>query len=351
MNRDYTQSNLQTNGAEQDPTYEMSVILITPDRYETIRGTIQALQQQTIKEKLELVIVRPTCQDLKLIESDLVVFGGYQVVGLEDFASPSVARAAGVQAAQAPVIVFTEDHSFPEKDWAEALVKRHKESWTGVGPMVYNANPGTLLSWTNFLMEYGEWTTPLPGHPLRHIPGHNSSYKRKALLAYGSNLADMLQSESPMQWDMMRKGHRFCIEPRAKTYHLNYSVFWKTFPFRFGSGRLFATRRAQSWPVAQRWLYVLASPLIPLIRTSRVLRTAYRIGQGKRIPQILPIAFILLVMDGFGEMVGYAIGTQKENHETLESEFHRERYLAKHEQQKVTDLTGILSLREGENDA
>ncbi len=36
---------------------EMSVVLITPDTYGTIRRTVECLKAQTVKDKLELVIV------------------------------------------------------------------------------------------------------------------------------------------------------------------------------------------------------------------------------------------------------------------------------------------------------
>ena len=36
---------------------EMSVVIVTPDGYETIRRTVEHLRAQTVKDRLELVIV------------------------------------------------------------------------------------------------------------------------------------------------------------------------------------------------------------------------------------------------------------------------------------------------------
>jgi hypothetical protein len=305
----------------------MSVVLITPDRYETIRRVVEALRQQTVKEKLEIVIVGPSCEQSGLPASDFAGFAGYQVLEINDMTSTSLARASGIKAARGSVVAMTEDHCFPAPGWAEALIDRHKEQWTGVGSVFCNANPRTAVSWANFLIEYGDWADPIAPGPTNHIPGHNSSYKRDALLEYGSDLGDFLEAESPMQWDMMNRGHAFCMEPRAKMFHLNFSVFGRSIPLRFNGGRLFAANRAHDWSLARRLSYCLLSPLIPLVRVGRVLRAANRIGQSKLTLRVLPILCVMLAFDGLGEMVGYVAGSGSAMQRLSDMEFHRERFL------------------------
>jgi hypothetical protein len=309
------------------PRPDMSVILITPDRYETIRRVVEVLRGQTVRERLEIVIVGPSREQLGFPVSDLAGFAGYQVLEINDMTSTSRGRAAGIKAARGSVIAMTEDHCFPAPGWAEALIDRHKEPWTGVGSVFCNANPRTAVSWANFLIEYGEWADPISPGPTNHIPGHNSSYKRDALLEYGSGLADFLEAESPMQWDMMNRGHTFCMEPGAKMFHLNFSVFGRSIPLRFNGGRLFAANRAHEWSLMRRLSYCLLSPLIPLVRVGRVLRAANRIGQSKLTLRVLPTLCIMLGFDGLGEMVGYLAGSGSAMQRLSDMEFHRERFL------------------------
>ena len=325
--------------------YEISVILITPDTWESIRCVIQALQCQTVNHLLELVIVAPARDIPGFQESEIADFAGFQVVEMGEIAIPSEGRAAGVFAAKAPVVAFLEDHCFPDKKWAEALIRRHRESWAGVGPVFGNANPGTVISQANFLMEYGEWAFPASRNPPRHLPGHNSSYKKTILEAYGDRLSEMLLAESPMQWDLMDKGYTFFLEPEARTYHLNYSVFWRTLMFRFHAGRLFASQRTRSWPVFKKIFYFCASPLIPFVRLYRVCRFAARIGQTKRISAVFPVLSVLLGLDGLGEMVGYLAGPGRSAEKTRMHDFHRERFLVSKEQKRMTDYQSILQLR------
>jgi len=303
------------------------VIVVVPDRYETSRLVVSALRQQTVREKLELVIVGFPKSDLVVTPSDLEGFACYQVLKVESDILAH-AQAAGVRAAHAPLIVFTEDHCFPDTCWAEALIKKHNEPWAAVGPVLYNANPGTAVSWANFIMKYGEWTPPLPKSAPRHIPSHNSSYKRAVLLEFGDQLEKALQSETPMQWKMVRKGYRICLEPEAKTYHLNYSDFFGSIAMRFHGGRQFAGHRSERWGLALRLAYFFGSPLIPCIRMARCMRTTIRLKKYRLIPGMLPYLMMLLALDGLGEMTGYLFGIDPVSAKKIsEMEFHRERFL------------------------
>ena len=53
-----------------------------------------------------------------------------------------------------------EDHSYPEPEWAEALLRAHAGPWTVVGPAVANANPDYTASWVNYVLSYGGFAPP-----------------------------------------------------------------------------------------------------------------------------------------------------------------------------------------------
>src|SRR4051794_1885106 len=80
----------------------LSVILITPDRYATLRQAIHHLQAQTIASAVEIVIVAPEAARLDLDPRDLTHFGSYQVVEAGRMISTAAARAEGVRQARAP---------------------------------------------------------------------------------------------------------------------------------------------------------------------------------------------------------------------------------------------------------
>lgn len=311
---------------------QLSVIVITRDNHQTIRKTLAHLRAQTARDQLELVIVAPFEEP---VAGD---FRWVRFVSFPDLTSTAAARAAGVRAATAPVVAFAEEHSFPHTAWAAALIAAHRQPCAGVGPAICNANPGTLTSWANLIIDYAPWLDPVPGGPVEHIPGHNSSYKRAVLLAYGDRLEAMLDAESVLHWDLRARGQRFLIEPAAKTAHLNFSKIGPSFPLRFNCGRLFAAARCRQWSLAKRALYVVASPLIPVVRLAKLVREMTI--HGRRLPwRVLPLLVAGLVVDGCGELVGYLCGAGDAMATLTDMEFHRARFLTAADRRAFEGLT------------
>ncbi len=309
---------------------ELSIILVTPDRYETIRETIRHLRAQTVKDKLEIVIMAPSLHGLDLNKQELNEFLSFRVVESGSIKLFAKARAAGIREAGAPVVAFVEDHSFPDPGWAEALIKAHRQPWAAVGPVICNLNPGSLMSWTNLLIEYGPWLDPAGGGMVDHLPGHNSSYKRVYLLEYGSELEAMLEAESTLHWNLRAKGHQLFLEPAAKTYHLNFSSALSSIALRFYVGRQFGSTRSRNWPFYRRLFYLTGAPLIPFVRFLRIWKELRRPGRPQQlIPHILPSLVTALIVDGIGEMVGYALGKGQSGRRISDMESNRYRYLNK----------------------
>ena len=123
---------------DRGPT--MSVILTTPDRYDTIRKTIRHLRKQTVTGELELIIVAPDAGTLDADQRDLGGFFRVRVVQAGPIASIGSANAKGIRAAAAPLVALAEDHAFPAPDWAEALIRAHRDPWAAVSPVIRNAN-------------------------------------------------------------------------------------------------------------------------------------------------------------------------------------------------------------------
>jgi Glycosyl transferase family 2 len=309
---------------------EMSVIVITPDNYETVRYIVRRLRSQSVRHLLEIVIVAPVLSDLGADESDLKDFGRVRIIEAGQLTSTAKARAEGVRNASAPVIAFVEDHAFPAKGWAEALIAAHRHPWAAVGPVIANANPHSLVSWVNLIIEYSEWLDPSPAGVVPHLPGHNGSYKRAHLLECGDRLDTMLEAESILQWELQARGYQLYLEPGAKTFHQNFSAPLSWIPLRFHGGRLFASSRVRDWSLFRRVLYFVGAPMIPVIRLVRIVRQLRRPGRKRELlPRILPLLTAGLIIDGAGEMVGYLLGGGDAMRKMSDMEFHRERYLCK----------------------
>jgi hypothetical protein len=204
-------------------TPEMSVVLVTPDRYETVRKTVRHLRAQTVAGRLELIICAPSEERLGLIESEVGCFMRALVVEVGEVRRMARAKIAGVGAASAPVVAFAEDHCFPSPEWAARLIEAHGRGWAAVGPAMQNANPRTALSWAGLYLNYGNCLDSSPSRASAHLPWHNISYRRDVLLAYGDELGAMLAVEGVLLDDLRARGHELYFESAAKTSHVNIS--------------------------------------------------------------------------------------------------------------------------------
>jgi hypothetical protein len=316
----------------------MSVVVIMPDRYDTIATVLRHLHAQSAKAELEVVIVAPVADAIALDAPELQGFWGVAVVPFGAWVSSAAARVAGVRAARAPLVAFVEDHSFPQPGWAEALIAAHRQPWAAVGPAVGNANPDNAVSWANLLIEYAPWLVPATAGVVEHLPGHNSSYKRAILLAYDAALETMLDAETILHWDLRAKGYQLYLEPAAQTLHVNFTGTKASIRLRLHGGRLFAAARARNWLLARRLVYAAAAPLIPLVRLRRLVTQTQRQRQAATLPwQAIPVLLMLLVCDAVGELAGYLRGAGAEAERTGEFEFHPDRHAAAPRQHTAND--------------
>ena len=311
---------------------QISVICIVPDNLKTVRIILEHLERQTVADRIELVLVTP--MRLDGVEAGLKTrgFAAVTIVETGPMLSTAHARAVGVRRAAAPLVAFVEDHCFPDPGWAEAFLQAHQGPWAAVGPMVANANPRSPVSRANFWIEYLDWAAPKKSGPVPHLPGHNSSYKKVVLLDYGDRLPEFLEAESVLHWDMGSRGHCLFLETAATARHMNFSRFVPAIRLRLLGSRLFAATRAGSWSISRRLVYITGGPLIPIVRMVRILKKLVKSGHRfQGIAQTLPAMTVFLLVEAVAEVIGYAFGPGHSSRCMVDLDFHRERFLNRHD--------------------
>jgi hypothetical protein len=317
---------------------ELSVVLITPDTFATIRRTVRCLARQNVHDRIELVVIAPRDAAIEIDDELRSAFAAVRIVPMASLIPTGPARAAGIRNARAPVVAFAEEHCFPAPGWAEALLRAHREPWTVVGPAIRNANPDTKVSWSDLLIGYGPWLAPTHRREVEFLPGHNSSYKRAALLEYGDALDDLMEAETVLQWDLRRKGHRFLLEPAAQASHTNFSLWSSWIPVMFYNGRAFADVRSARWSFSRRLVFCAGAPLIPLVRLTRIVGNVRRTGRSwPFVLGIVPALSVGLAIDAVGQMLGYMLGAGDAHEKMAAYEWHRLKHTRRGEEQPTDD--------------
>jgi hypothetical protein len=321
--------------ALQPATPAMSVVIATPDNYQAIRKTMSHLRGQTAREVLEIVIVAPSREELRLDESEMSDFGSYTVVEVGPVRSIGRSNSRGICRATAPIVALAEDHCFPEPDWAENLIAAHRGVWAAVGPAFRNANPETAISWADLFLGYGPWLWPTPAREVDYLPGHNSSYKREVLVGYGDRLESMMESETVLHWDLRAKGHRLYLESAARVAHTNFTLWLSWIPAQFFNGRLFAGARVRQMSHLRRMAYIAGSPLIPLVRLLRIAAAVRSRPIAARFFLSLPALIVGLAVDGAAQFVGYLLGAGDTVNRIGRFEFHRVQRITERDRREV----------------
>ncbi|MDZ7639639.1 MAG: hypothetical protein U5J83_15520 [Bryobacterales bacterium] len=318
--------------AEKDRTPVLSLILITPDSFETVRRTCGHLAAQTIAGQLELVLCVPREEELRADAELLSRFARVSIVETGDCRVVAKVKAMAVRRAGAPYVAFIEEHAFPHRQYAQLLLEGLEGGCAAVGPRMVNANPKLPASWANFVIEYGPWAGWSEPRSSAHLPGNNGSYHREALLSFGPELEAMLDAESLLHWELGRRGEGLLQETRAKVFHVNITAFAPFWRVHFYYSRMFGAARAAAWPVWKRLLYAGGGPLIPLIRLKRHLPDVWRVTPGEcRTASFWALLTLGLLSAAAGEVAGYLSGAGSSRERIYWLEFHRPRYLAKND--------------------
>ena len=312
---------------------DLSVILVTPDCYETIRKSVRSLSAQTVCQRLEIVIVAQSEQTLSPVAKDLEAFHSVQIIEFDPIQTLAAPRAAAIRAARAPLVAVGEDHAFPDPTWAETLIEAHRQSWAAVGPVFINANPG-FLSWIGLHMDYGRWLEPVDSGVTDDVAGHNSAWRRDLLLEYGSVLERMMQAPTILHWDLQAKGHQLYLEPTAKVRHANISRFSSFIFDHFCGARVFGAARAQNWSWLQRLSYVAGTPILMAQKLGECLGHMRRTGLDRKLlPAAWPLLLLVVVVWSLGEMTGYGLGMGKAEHRTLKYDARRGPYFSRRDRE------------------
>jgi len=315
---------------------ELSVVLVAAFGFEPMRRLLGYLGEQDDPAAIEIVLVARSRAELGLDERALEPFWGYRVVEVGTIDSLHRPRVAGVRAARAPIVALSEDHCFPAPGWARALLRAHRGAWAAVGPAIGLANPQSPRAWANYLIQYGAWTQPATGGEIDDLPGHNSSYKRELLVAYGEQLERLMIADTMLHWELRRRGHRLRLEPEAVSHHVFMTRLRPFLVENFYIGWQFAGIRGRDFSLARRLAYGLGAPLLPLVRGRRIARLVRARGWTRGlVPWALPALALGLAASAAGELLGYLFGLGPSMSRTVDLDFRRDRFVGAADRERL----------------
>jgi hypothetical protein len=216
--------------------------------------------------------------------------------------------AAGLGIARGEIVALLEDYGVPSADWCDQILEAHRLPYGVIGGSVDHSGRG-ILNWSVYFIDFGRYQPPLKEGLSRYLTDVNVSYKRPVLASVKEIWAKQY-NEVAVHWALAKQGVVLWLRPQVVVRQdrglLSLTDLVKE---RFAWGRLFGSTRAKEMTVAQRYIYALLSPLIPMVLLGRMVK---KINSNPKLWQpfllALPCTMALTLLWCLGELFGYITG-------------------------------------------
>ena len=235
----------ERDAVSSDP--RISVVVPTRDRPGRLAACLAALERQTAPH-LEIVVVDDASRDARAVADAVAAAPRARLVRGAGH-GPAAARNAGVRAARAPLICFTDDDCRPVPGWAEALAGRIHEGLDegpAAGPAAAgptrNGRPGSVLAAASqaIATHLAEATIDPGTGRMRFAPTSNLACRAEVCRAVPFDERYPLAAGEDRDWcaRLAASGATLVFEPSALVHHdqeLSPSGFWRQ-QVRYGRG-------------------------------------------------------------------------------------------------------------------
>lgn len=210
----------------------------------------------------------------------------------------------GIDTCRGEIVALTIAQMVPAPDWIEQIRAQHRDADAVAGAI----EPGEglrLTDWAEYFCRYARDMLPFHERESRDLPGDNAAYKRALLEGVRELYRDGFW-EPVVHERLGGDGIRLRQAPEL-VVHLGRSAGWRAFAAqRLRHGRKFGHQRGAGAGKVRVLIGLLASPVVPLLMTWRVVRQVMQKRRHRgRLLAVLPILFSFNVAWALAEARGY----------------------------------------------
>lgn len=291
-------------GVDTPPYYPISVVIPTMSGWPTTSISVLSVIPQVRRAGGQLVIADGSGRP-----APSRIAGAADITWLSmPGATVFELRQAGYAAARSEIIASTEDHCRPADDWLSSVIDAHRDNPSAalIFGTVENGTRRHLIDWALYCAGYATWAPPLAA-TTRANPGHaNTSWKRWALERAASGGENVL--EFRLAAALRKAGEQVVADPSLRVRHFQCAGVGPTAALFFHNGRAIAGIR-RGYMGYERFVRVLAPPLVAGVRTARTLRTAWaKPGVRRFALRSAPLIALLHLSHASGEAIGLVSG-------------------------------------------
>lgn len=220
-------------------------------------------------------------------------------------------RARALSLSSGTYVIVTEDHCIAPVNWLQSFddTIRRLGRVDIVGGSVSNGVYETKLDWATFLCEYASLVPPIFTGFNSSIAGMNVAYRRAIFANVDEDKLTKGFWETTLHPEFARAGFTMISDNAIQIEHCKRFDFGFFVKQRFMYSRYFAGTRYEREERFKRFVFTLATPVLPMILLFRLLLISY---EKKAIRSyVFGAAFYLVIFFlvwAAGEAVGYVLG-------------------------------------------
>lgn len=265
---------------------------------------LDALARQLDAPPFELIVV----YDPRLtgIESVGEQHPGARVIRNSGQHTPLQLVPKALTEARGEIILLTKDHCAPDSNWVHAHVAAQREHGRGaVGGVMRPSQETGALGWAVFFLDFFRYVEPRTAGPADALTVCNVSYRKSQLDAVRP-IWETIFHETAVNRALRERFGPLWLESRAAVTMGRRVAFRDIARERYAFGRSFGATRLEYSSGLQRIVFILLSPMVPLVVMGRMLAVVMR------NPRYLAafcksLAYLVILLCGWtlGEWLGY----------------------------------------------
>lgn len=292
------------SNTEVDAKTKLSVVLASQNARASVAECLRSIEKQIGENEIEIILAdNSTDETPEIVSAD---FPNVVLVRAEKDKLIPELWGIGIGESAGDVIALTTTHFVPAENWIATILKRHENlEAAGVGGAIENDERAGIVSWAIYFCRYSGYMLPFTQVNAFDFAADNASYKRSALERVKHTMTDGFW-ETFVHQTMRKEKMLLLLAPEIIVYHRDSFDLSGFAIQRFRHGKQFGGARARRISNLKRIIYILLSPLIPLLYLYRISRRVF--GKKRNVGKFLvslPVLILFLVCWSSGEFYGY----------------------------------------------
>jgi hypothetical protein len=299
----------------------LTVVLIAGDRRERAQRILRSLLEQDVADQIVIMVFDRA--DLPSRDLPELTLPGIIYEAVDKGSTTGQLHTRGILAATTDIIAFIEEHVVVPPGWARESLRRHADGYAGVTGMLTSGNSHHRAARIIFSITYGKYMRPQEAGDTSEIPGHNSTFVRSKILKFRAELEWLLGTEVLLIRRMVADGEKFYRAANLTLRHWNETTLSEGCRALFFWSQMYICNLVtmERWSFTHRALYLLATPLLPVVRAFKnYIHAKQNTSDIREFFADLPAVLVLHAASAAGMATGLLFGYQNSERRFIDSE-------------------------------